>query len=112
MVRSIMNYGRLTPEQIQKYKALAVKIDREEGEEIKARGREFFRRHKLAREMVARLKARRLAEDISLTELSTRTGIAKSNLSRLENSETVAPTLDTLERYADALGMKLQVELV
>ena len=77
-----------------------------------ARGRAALRRHETIREMVARLKARRIAKGLSLADLSARTGIAKPNLSRLENNQRSAPTLETLHRYAQAMGMAVRVELV
>jgi DNA-binding Xre family transcriptional regulator len=103
--------ARLTAEEVKAYKKLARRIDAEEGEEIRAMGREIFKRHGIAREMVKRLKTKRLENAMSLTELSLRTGIAKSNLSRLENNERVSPTLETLHRYAQALGLEMRVEL-
>jgi transcriptional regulator with XRE-family HTH domain len=56
---------------------------------------------------------------MSVAAVARKTGIAKPNLSRLacgepsrtENSEHTAPTLDTLERYARAVGMTIQIEL-
>jgi DNA-binding Xre family transcriptional regulator len=103
---------RLTSEQIKAFKALAQRVDSEEAESIKERARAFFRRHRSARAMVDRLKAQRLKQNITLAELSSRTGIAKSNLSRLENDPRVSPTVETLERYADAIGFSLRLELV
>ena len=61
--------------------------------------------------MLADLKSRRLAQGMSLSALSRATGIAKPNLSRLENSPHSTPTLDTLERYARAVGMTVRVNL-
>jgi DNA-binding Xre family transcriptional regulator len=103
--------ARLAPADVKAYKKLARRIDEEEGDEIRAMGKEIFKRHGIAREMVHRLRAKRLENAMSLTELSLRTGIAKSNLSRLENNERVSPTLETLHRYAQALGLKMRVEL-
>lgn len=102
---------RLSPVQMKAFKKLARRIDTEEGQEIRAAGREIFKRHGIAREMVQRLKRKRLESGVSLTELAQRTGIAKPNLSRLENNERVSPTLETLHRYAQALGLKMRVEL-
>lgn len=47
----------------------------------------------------------------ALTELEARTGIRKSVLSRLENSKAPIPTLATLQRYAFAIGVPLEVSL-
>ena len=64
----------------------------------------------LARKILARLRNAREDAGISLSELEQRTGIAKSNLSRLEKSGDNA-TLETLERYADAVGCALVIDV-
>ncbi|QDT13613.1 helix-turn-helix domain-containing protein [Planctomycetes bacterium K23_9] len=61
--------------------------------------------------LVAELRAAREAAGISLSEMATRTGIQKSALSRLENSKAPNPTLSTLQRYAAAIDMTLNVSL-
>jgi len=57
------------------------------------------------------LKAERESQGLSLTDVEERTGIAKSNLSRLENDREGNPTIATLQQYADALGKRLVVVL-
>jgi transcriptional regulator with XRE-family HTH domain len=64
------------------------------------------------RAIVADLKRARLRQRITLAAVSSRTGIAKPNLSRLENNQRIAPTLDTLDRYAHAVGLAIKTELV
>ncbi len=102
---------KMSAANIQRFKHLGKRIDAQEQEEIKARGRAVFQRHGVARQMVEKLKAKRLQAGVSITEMATRTGIAKSNLSRLENSNVASPTLETLHRYAQALGLQVRVEL-
>jgi len=102
---------KVTAAQIKAFKALAVRIDQREGADIQAKGRDLFRRHGMARDIVRKLKERRVGLGVSLADLSERTGIAKPNLSRLENNERSSPTLETLHRYAAALGMTVRVEL-
>ena len=97
---------------IKELKSLAGRIDREEGAAIQARGRAVFRRHRAMRQVVASLKARRMERGLSLADVAAKTGIAKPNLSRLENNERTSPTVETLQRYAQALGMVVRVELV
>jgi len=48
----------------------------------------------------------------NFTDMKTRTGIEKGNLSRLENAPNPNPTIDTLIRYADAVGKELVIELI
>jgi ribosome-binding protein aMBF1 (putative translation factor) len=62
-------------------------------------------------DVVRRLRLAREAAGISLAELASRTGVQKSALSRLENSQSPNPTLATLRRYADAVGVDLQVTI-
>jgi DNA-binding Xre family transcriptional regulator len=57
------------------------------------------------------LKALRVMQKVSLSELAERTGIAKSNLSSLENNPKPNVTLLTLVRYARALGKELRISL-
>ena len=63
------------------------------------------------RDVLQLLKAERQAQGLSLSEIETRSGLAKSKLSRLENDPECNPTLSTLRRYATALGKKLSVRL-
>src|SRR5439155_6267473 len=60
-----------------------------------------------ARELLRCLKASREAAGLTLAEVSARCGIDEAALSRLENGETPNPTLDTLWRYAAAIGQRL-----
>ena len=53
------------------------------------------------------LKKLRLERNISGAELSRRTEIEKPHIVRLENGET-NPTLYTLTRLSDALGISLE----
>ena len=48
----------------------------------------------------------------SASPFSPKNGYRQLNLSRLENSPHATPTLDTLDRYARALGMTVHVELI
>ena len=57
-------------------------------------------------------KSKREALGLTLADMKERTGIEKGNLSRLENATNPNPTIDTLVRYADAVGKELVIELV
>jgi DNA-binding Xre family transcriptional regulator len=56
---------------------------------------------------IAKLRAMREAKGITLSELSARTGMTRGNIARLESQKNA--TLRTLERYAAALGCKLEI---
>lgn len=101
----------LTPQRIAELSALAKKIDREEADELKAIARAMFLRHETVRDLIAAMKAARLEKKLSLDEVGEKSEIGKANLCRLENLPTPNPTLDTLLRYADAVGVKLRVSL-
>lgn len=60
-----------------------------------------------ALDLLRHLKASREAAGLTLADVSARSGIDQPALSRLENGHTPNPTLDTLWRYASALGKQL-----
>jgi len=57
------------------------------------------------------LKAERVKKGLSLAEMKERTGIERSTLSRLENQAEANPTINTLTRYAAAVGKRVFVVL-
>ncbi len=63
--------------------------------------------HFPAEELLRQLKASREAAGLTLADVSARCGIDQPALSRLENGLTRNPTLDTLWRYAAAVGKRL-----
>ena len=104
-------YREPTAEQAAKYRQIREMIAAEIPEikrEVKALRQ--GRRAKI-QEAVAILKAERQFRGLSLTEISERTGISKSAISKLENNDDANPTINTLSKYADALEMVLSVTL-
>jgi DNA-binding XRE family transcriptional regulator len=61
--------------------------------------------------LVARFKAVREAQGLTLAEVAGRMGIDAPALSRLETGKVLNPTLATLHKWAEALGQKLDVSL-
>jgi DNA-binding XRE family transcriptional regulator len=59
------------------------------------------------RPFVENIKRAREAAGLTLAEVSRRCGIDQPALSRLENGHNKNPTLDTLWRYAAAVGRRL-----
>lgn len=53
------------------------------------------------------LKKARLNAGLSLSQVAARGGLDKGTLSRLEAGQHINPTIDTLSRYAHALGRNL-----
>ncbi|MCH8840341.1 MAG: helix-turn-helix transcriptional regulator [Planctomycetes bacterium] len=62
--------------------------------------------------VVTELKTLREQLKITLTELAERTGMTVGNLSRLENMEGPNPTIETLRRYAQAIGHRIEIAVV
>jgi DNA-binding XRE family transcriptional regulator len=61
--------------------------------------------------LVARFKAVRESQGLTLAEVAGRMGIDSPALSRLETGKMLNPTLGTLHKWAEALGQKLDVGL-
>lgn len=61
----------------------------------------------LLHQAVAWLKHERERQNLTLAEMSKRTGIDQAALSRLETGKNGNPTLDTLYRVAAALGKRI-----
>lgn len=101
----------LPPEEVRRLKRQAERIDRDERDAIRRKGRAVKDRHERLRDIVQVLKAERQRLGLSLAEIGERSGIGKANLSRLENDPDPNPTLDTLLRYAEALGRTISVSL-
>jgi DNA-binding phage protein len=58
------------------------------------------------------LRSARQTRGLSLSEISRRSGIDLASLSRLEGGKNPNPTFETLSRYAEALGLRLELSLV
>ncbi len=78
----------------------------------KALGREVLAERRELSAIVAELKAIREQLGVTLTELAERTGMTMSNLSRLENMDGPNPTIETLRRYAHAIGHRIEFAVV
>jgi DNA-binding XRE family transcriptional regulator len=61
--------------------------------------------------LLGQLKSAREAKGLSLADLTELTGMDRSALSKLETGKRVNPTVETLVRYAEAVGKKLTVSL-
>jgi DNA-binding XRE family transcriptional regulator len=59
--------------------------------------------------LVARFKALREAQGLTLAEVAEQMGIDAPALSRLETGKILNPTLATLHKWANVLGQQLEV---
>ena len=108
-VRSVSKV--LTEEERLRHQRIREQIEQEKPELV-ALGRQVEAHHARLREAVASLKSTRESLGLSLADIRDRTGIEKGNLSRLENAMNPNPTIDTLSRYADAVGKEIVIALV
>jgi len=65
----------------------------------------------LLKQVLKALKEERQRQGISLAELKQRTGIDRGSLSKLENDSDPNVTINTLVKYAEAVGKTITVEL-
>lgn len=63
------------------------------------------------RALGVRFRRVREGRGLSLTDLSERSGLTRAAISRLENGWNLNPTLETLFRYAEALGVDLRLTM-
>ena len=61
------------------------------------------------RALAVRLREIRERIGLSLTDVSERSGLTRAAISRLENTWNLNPTLETLFRYVEALGVSLRL---
>jgi DNA-binding XRE family transcriptional regulator len=110
MARTTRGKPALTPEQRAAHAAIRARarhdrpgpeelIDRGEIDELVPHG-QFME----LRMLTARLRRLRDEQGLSLTDVSERSGLTRAAVSRLENGWNLNPTLDTLFRYAAAVG--------
>jgi len=109
-MKRITRDRRLTPEEASKYKEVR---EQAAGElpELVERHHERMAILDQFRELFGELKAAREAKGLSLADLTERTGMDRSALSKLEVGQRPNPTLETLARYAEAVGKRLVVSL-
>ncbi|MBX3414626.1 MAG: helix-turn-helix transcriptional regulator [Pirellulales bacterium] len=63
-------------------------------------------------QIVGHLKELRQRLGIPLSVVADRTGMTRGNLSRLENMDGPNPTIETLRRYAEAIGHRIEIAVV
>jgi hypothetical protein len=106
-----------TPEQLAELKAARERFQRERPtpEDLAASG-EWDRQPGWLTDAilttVARVKAERQRRGLRLDDVSARSGIDKAYLSRLETGKVKNPTLATLGRYAESVGLHLAIDAV
>lgn len=109
-MKRITRDRRLTAEEAAKYKAVRDQVG-DELPDLIARHHERMATLDRLQELLLQLKAAREAKGLSLADLTQLTGMDRSALSKLETGQRANPTVETLVRYAEAVGKRLVVSL-
>lgn len=109
-MKRIIRNRRLTPEEASKYKEIREQVAQELPELID-RHQERMASLDQLEAVIKQLKAAREEKELSLADLTELTGMDRSALSKLETGQRPNPTVETLVRYAEAVGKKLVVSL-
>ena len=101
---------RLTPEEAAKYRRIREQVSAEMPELV-SRHRQRTADLASLDQLFHQLKGLREAQGLSLNDLRLRTGMDRAALSKLENGVRSNCTVETLVRYAHAVGKRLVVLL-
>lgn len=102
--------ARFTPDQLAHLERRASITDEEEAQLMEEAKQECAVIDSIE-QLLRDLRAARLRRGLSLADVDEATGIGRSNLARLENLHVGNPTLDTILRYAQAVGVKLLIQV-
>jgi DNA-binding Xre family transcriptional regulator len=109
MGKRITRNRRLTDEEAQRYQRLREQIAGELPD-IRRRAQAAKPRIRL-KQVLKTLKEERQKQGLSLADVNVRSGIDRGTLSKLENDEDPNVTMNTLMRYAEAVGKIILVQL-
>jgi hypothetical protein len=109
-MKRITRNRRLTPTEAANYESIRSQVAKELPSLI-ARHQERMTSLDELEKLFTQLKAAREAKGLSLADVTELTGMDRSALSKLETGQRANPTVETLVRYAEALGKRLVVSL-
>ncbi len=109
-MKRVIRKRRLTPNEAAKYKAIRAHVAREVPA-LMARHRQRVAALDQVGELLQQLKIAQSAKGLSLSDITGLTGMDRSALSKLETGQRANPTVETLVRYAEAVGKRLVVSL-
>jgi DNA-binding XRE family transcriptional regulator len=109
-MKRITRDRRLTPDEVEKYRTIREQVAKELPDLI-VRHDERLAALNQVDELLKQLKAARVEQGLSLSDLTDLTGMDRSALSKLETGQRPNPTVETLVRYAEAVGKRLVVSL-
>src|SRR4051812_26341434 len=109
-MKRITRDRRRTPDEAAKYKAVREQVAGELPDLI-ARHHHRTAAVDQLQDLLAQLKAAGEAKGLSLADVTELTGMDRSAVSKLETGQRANPTVETLVRYAEAVGKRLVVSL-
>jgi DNA-binding XRE family transcriptional regulator len=109
-MKRVIRARRLTPEEAARNRAVREQIAAELPDLV-ARHHERMTSLDQLETLVTQLKVAREQKGLSLGDLNRMTGMDRSALSKLEGGQRPNPTIETLVRYAEAVGKRLVVSL-
>jgi len=109
-ITEIVRGRRLTEEEAVRYRKIRALVA-EELPDLRARAKARLQELRGISEVFAKLKEVREAKGLSLGDVQELTGIDRSALSKLERGERANCTMDTVSRYAAALGKHVLFQL-
>ena len=101
---------RLIPKEASKYRRIREQIEREKPE-ISARVRQRIANLQALDKIFQELKRIREERGLTLSDMQRLTGIDRSAICKLETGRRANFTIDTIVRYAQAVGKKLVLSL-
>jgi DNA-binding XRE family transcriptional regulator len=110
-MKRITRDRRLLPEEAAKYNAIREQVAQELPDLVTRHHERMATLDQLS-VLFEQLKAAREAKGLSLSDVTELTGMDRSALSKLETGQRANPTVETLVRYAEAVGKRLVVSLV
>jgi DNA-binding XRE family transcriptional regulator len=109
-LRRITRKHQLSPEEAAEYRKVRKQVEGELPDLI-ARHHERMETFEELEDLLKQLKAAREEKGLSLSDMTQLTGMDRSALSKLETGQRLNPTIETLVRYAEAVGKRLTISL-
>ena len=109
-LRRITRDRRLSQDEASKYRQVRERVEAELPELV-ARHHERLASFEELEGLLKQLKAAREERGLSLSDMTRLTGMDRSALSKLETGQRLNPTIETLVRYAEAVGKRLTISL-
>jgi len=109
MAKRITRNRRLTDEEAERYQKIRAQVAAELPE-IRRRAKAAKPRV-LLKHVLKKLREERQRQGLSLADVNARSGIDRGTLSKLENEDDPNVTMNTLIRYAEAVGKSVFVQL-